>query len=863
MRRWLLGLLLLVPLMAGGDVVYKRGPGTGLTPNIPTDTDGDGRPDYVIVGDYDGDGSLETSDIQAAHDAVTVSSGLLTLETKDTANCDGADDCIDRSTGTWEADGFKTGDLIKLSGFPNGNTGRLSVSVDGTSEDYDRAAGDYDADGFIVGAPLYAYGFNELPNSANPSNVNTISVVGTLALTVSDNLVTEIERHGTWLLSPGINGMVWTVTGFNTDGTEMYVDENIEVYAGAANRKAQTRDKATIDVLPGTFATAAEPAGASAGIVELDSFVTLNCNPGTVIRGIAGAVAAQELPVIGFRKADEFSFTEEVTIDGCHVDGGDTADTSWVFGGTEAPMGYGLRGSTNVTVRDPVIRNTIHSCFYANNSLSMTVTGLDGDKCGDVERRATVNGQPGIYIFATPVGGGADQLTADVTIKDSVLRETGATAYNFRKSGIADDILNTSLFDSTANSNDSACANFRGTRGTVVDGLMCLGTLGIQLCDTTTCTSYQDADVTYDLTLRNVDIRDSSGSSSAPSFLIGPYLDTVTMENIVVSGGPDNTTCINVAQPNRLVTINGLLVENCGSDGIDWVGADAALFTMDEAFVIRNLTIRNVPADGINSGNRFALQFARDVRNLTIDGFEIVGSSNPSILINDHMRDSVFRNGTINPMPARNWGYDTSANLPEDAECDWRRADWWVQVTDAANTADCDFNTGTGASTNTCVCDGDGTWTDSVLGITRIALDTGTSLTLDGLLFENILFLNSIGDDAMQFDSALTNSVFKNIHTRNPFTSASAAAHGALRLAAGSSGITIQNVTCGDGIEATEDCVVVDGWDDLTNQSVINQNGGAADPAGVACTTGSLFTRDTTGAGAVLHVCENSLWVAK
>ena len=31
MRRWLLGLLLLVPLMAGGDVVYKRGPGTGLS----------------------------------------------------------------------------------------------------------------------------------------------------------------------------------------------------------------------------------------------------------------------------------------------------------------------------------------------------------------------------------------------------------------------------------------------------------------------------------------------------------------------------------------------------------------------------------------------------------------------------------------------------------------------------------------------------------------------------------------------------------------------------------------------------------------------------------------------------------------
>ena len=39
--------------------------------NDPTDTDGNGHPDHVRVTDWDGDGFLEMSDVQAAVDALT------------------------------------------------------------------------------------------------------------------------------------------------------------------------------------------------------------------------------------------------------------------------------------------------------------------------------------------------------------------------------------------------------------------------------------------------------------------------------------------------------------------------------------------------------------------------------------------------------------------------------------------------------------------------------------------------------------------------------------------------------------------------------------------------------------------------
>jgi len=363
--------------------------------------------------------------------------------------------------------------------------------------------------------------------------------------------------------------------------------------------------------------------------------------------------------------------------------------------------------------------------------------------------------------------------------------------------------------------------------------------------------------------MRNVEINNSSSVSGSFPFAIGPYMDNARFENIKVTGGPDNTTCMQIIQPNRETTIDGLLIEDCGANGIDFVGSDmGAAAGLDEALTIRNLTIRDVPADGFNTDGRSGIQIARQVRHLTIDGFNISGVSNHPILVADNVLDSVFRNGVIDTRPARNWGVGLEADLPENIECDWRRKGYWVTSTNASNTGDCDFTVTTGGSTNTCICDGDGTWTDTSLGITRIGLKVNGSLTMNGLIFENLLFLNTFGDDAIEFGSAVTNSVFKNIHTRDQDVGASASAHGALNLFAGSSGVTVQNVTCGDGIESTEDCVVVDGWDDLTSQSVINQNGGGGDVAGLACTTGMIYTRDDGGTNTTLYICENSLWVA-
>ncbi len=44
---------------------------TGWPVNLLVDSDGDGLPDYVRVGDFDGDGVLELDDVKDAVDALT------------------------------------------------------------------------------------------------------------------------------------------------------------------------------------------------------------------------------------------------------------------------------------------------------------------------------------------------------------------------------------------------------------------------------------------------------------------------------------------------------------------------------------------------------------------------------------------------------------------------------------------------------------------------------------------------------------------------------------------------------------------------------------------------------------------------
>ena len=57
-------------ITGSGRVIVHDSTGAGV--NVPTDTDGDGFPDFVVVrGDYNGDGSTQTDDVQAAVDALT------------------------------------------------------------------------------------------------------------------------------------------------------------------------------------------------------------------------------------------------------------------------------------------------------------------------------------------------------------------------------------------------------------------------------------------------------------------------------------------------------------------------------------------------------------------------------------------------------------------------------------------------------------------------------------------------------------------------------------------------------------------------------------------------------------------------
>lgn len=67
-------LLFLVASASAMDRWPTTGSG-GTAINVPQDTDRDGSYDYIFAGDYDGDGVLEMSDLQAAYNTLTDSGG--------------------------------------------------------------------------------------------------------------------------------------------------------------------------------------------------------------------------------------------------------------------------------------------------------------------------------------------------------------------------------------------------------------------------------------------------------------------------------------------------------------------------------------------------------------------------------------------------------------------------------------------------------------------------------------------------------------------------------------------------------------------------------------------------------------------
>ncbi|MGH0031746.1 MAG: hypothetical protein ACQGVC_18310, partial [Myxococcota bacterium] len=193
-----------------------------LRRNVVLDTDGDGNSDHVIVGDYDGDGTLEmVDDLQAAYDAVTIWTGpVANISAFDAASCTGSNDCIQRDDGgSFVTDGFTTGMEVFVSGFDSyrfeGAAAAEPAACPNSDSCFTRASGSFVTDGWLAGQRVYPMGYresraetsNEFGHNSMGADGCLVTAVAALTLDVDCDLETEAADGDEVLWGDGNNGI--------------------------------------------------------------------------------------------------------------------------------------------------------------------------------------------------------------------------------------------------------------------------------------------------------------------------------------------------------------------------------------------------------------------------------------------------------------------------------------------------------------------------------------------------------------------------------------------------------------------------------------------------------------------------------
>lgn len=885
-----LWLALLIPFALGvsadrwGDPVGSG----GSAPNVATDTNGDGRADYILVGDYDQDGTLEMADIQAAHDRLRVSTYEGTTKPTVTARigaaCDGGTgSCLLRSTGSWTSDGFAVGDSILIEGYSYYDTTRTSMGVavgasctvaGGASDDcFTRTSGSFVTDGFTVGMVVYSFGFLEANESDPLIRGFTIEAVDADEMEVSCHgtavgssgcLVAETQRAGRWLISPGING-VYTIDSMPS-ATEIKLtetlpkEETVIATDGSGNPIAKVQDTRPIhlELVTGDYAApVSQPAANMRGILELESYTTLTCpSRETVLHNNGDTIDAA---VVAGRQPWAAGYTRSVHIKNCGLDGG------WDDGGASASfaMGFQLQGFFASTVSGTYVEDTGHTGYYTSNSWDLVISDFAGSRLGNPRGVGLATTQAGVYIFATAIAG-TDGFTYGVQLVNGTITDS-ANAYNFRRNAETDEIWGPIFTNVSARDITGVCANMRGVYRMTADGIRCNTTGGIQLSNGSTAWG-QDSSIRYS-TFRNIVIVDST-STTGPPFLYGDYHDHVTVENLTIIGSSGTQACMQIEQPVRDGLFRGINLTRCAGDGIQVTGVDTG-----SQYISGNLgfTIESLKVDAIDDGDPFAtnrniFQATTDMAGSVFRDWRLEGVTGQAILLSAATcRNCTFENIYVTGLQPRFIGIGLEA-WANGIVCDEGLENAWLTTTNASGVDDCTFSAGTAASQSECYCDGDGTWVAMAISGANQDVFNFTEAVSDSV-FRNITIKDCRNSDAINFTGAVIDTVFENIRIENTGSWGSArtacvdgivsdanASNSGNHLTGLSGAVAGQLFAWNAGAEPTGAAGSQDDFD-LSSQFPL-----AANPGAAVCTTGQIAqTAGTDG----FDVCEAGAWMNK
>jgi len=803
MRWWCLLGLLLVPLVASGDAVYKRGPGVGITPNIAVDTDGDGSPDYIACGDYDGDGTTEMADIRGCQAALT-------------------DDIIY----IYVLPGDYAGDAAVVAGQ---TIGLLELASNTTLE--------------CASPDITTLNGTHWISGATGTTVPRAAVSNSSAAAATNIRVVNCGIDGNWP-----SGWYWDTAGVSTGSDTIDLEDilNYDIEVTQDDHGYATGD--------GPFRLIDGGGGLPGGLAAATDYWMIRTDSDTIqlASSQANALVGTQIDITTTGGDDN-----QIGPDVAAEVGG------WTPSNVSTQMGIYFRGVDNLEVIGNRIHNTLHTGIYISNSNTGRISDNLIQESGGYSSLNNSATQPCVYLFSVSGNKQENFLIDGNRAKRCEAAAYNTRASDLFAGDENRGLLFTGNYATRVNGHAIAIRSGFDTR---VSNTHVTDAGGCFLTDNTV-TGYADQDTTgsgvaFDNTTRGVTFDNitcmNMFSPSSKAIQLGAYSDQLTVRNVLVDGTVDS--CMGIDSPQRGTLIENITLKNCGFHGIVATGSAT---NAHEGVRINGLTIDGIDqTDGPHTGTTYTgIQLNNAADYLHLSNFHITGVTNRAIRIIAGGDWMVFENGYMDVYAPKFRGLITEAALGAKVS-NADTLNFVYNVTDSSGAADCDPTAGTGTTHVFCRDDGDGTFTVYTQTDHDAILSQGT---IDNSVFRNIRGVGWVDEHTFSSTAAVTDTVFSGIQALDDTTYFSGGTvnnpmWGAIVLPTGSSNVTIDmsNIQCLD-TESTTTCIDIDGHDDLSANStlisatqVIDQTAAACD---TTCTDGARCIDTDGGAGATLFVC--------
>lgn len=522
------------------------------------------------------------------------------------------------------------------------------------------------------------------------------------------------------------------------DGDGSYEQADIRAAIAALTDTGQKH----IKLGPYTFTGDTDCPLASQALIELPTNTTLEGSGwATVIEGL-GDGGTLNCPVVANQEYRvQTGFDTNVIVRDLAIDGNLPEASSNYQDLTR--QGLALSRCNDCKAERLYIHHTRHSCMYASLSDGITTDGLLLDHCGGFSD-TTGSLLPCHYLYANGVD------IQNVVVTDNTMSRCALTGINNRNNTSSDrtknvTYQNVSVIETGNNAQGTlpGCASFAGTLNATFTDVTCNGTGAFDINENASNQYYDEITTTTmgnkNMTIDGLRLFNTSGLS------VGRKQENLVVRNVTIQGNSGaSSPCINLFNPSRRSVYDGLLLSECGTNGIFISNASGAL--PDERMTMRNITIDGVDAVTRTDANYYyGIQTTAQQDGWILENVSITGTTHAAMRMDSAaVNSSTFSNLTLDGVLPLYKGQVTLAVGGNDLPtCDSTRKSHWYMATDGTTATDCTAGGGGGANRVKCICDGSSTWASYGTGTGRKGLEADFATTPNNsLVLNNILVRN-------------------------------------------------------------------------------------------------------------------------